>query len=655
MPFRLRPRRKRNLSPPPFAPETMNFQDALQLPASRRHAASVVAARQQRAAALPAVRDVTQVQRPPDLPDGDLPPPHRADKTIATPPDSAFASPSTSVPHSRSATAAYTVGSMPTQPHLHSQSSITSTAVTPTKHSPDTSVATAPTTQHSRDTTAATAATPNGVPDVVPAVAVQPPTPVPIASGAPSTVAPSVSEQHEGGVAHQVTETTSQHVHEFMEVVKHASAELATSMRQSIYTMAAARVDTLEDEQFEWSRMKQNLERVWVAAQPLPEFFLFLRGVFMWESPLKTAFFMAIYFSAAFLGIAMPTAFVVLVITFAFYGISHERALDAVGLRCLYVDAQAQPRFADASRAKHLQERYGKAQSPTPGATEAPATEAGATLPSQLNLPSTVRGLAAAAARPDDVWRQIKEEVLAYVQLELRDAADILEKLHNCVTWKRPWATLSLLVGVALSLSTVTYVLTPGTVMRIVATVIGLLLFVLLPLQMKFPRYRRMFSVTHLILWPFPTHAEWSIEQLARATKPIETCTDDVCLTTIDEVRNFSCMYRGTTGILRIDPSSPTIVFRATGTVFGRPGIDGVGPMGQDAAAGTLEIAHQDIVRMKKNTHRHHLFFKNHQIVLYLRDGGLAVFDHVNARDDAFSLLAAVSSDPKRKWRIPGI
>ncbi|KNE57195.1 hypothetical protein AMAG_02938 [Allomyces macrogynus ATCC 38327] len=419
--------------------------------------------------------------------------------------------------------------------------------------------------------------------------------------------------------------------------------------------MATARVDTLEDEQFQWSRMKQNLERVWVAAQPLPEFFLFLRGVFMWESPLKTAFFMAIYFSAIFLDLALPIAFVVLVITLAFHGISHERALDAVGLRCLYVDAQAQPRFADASRAKHLQERYGKTQSPTPGATAA-ATEAGATLPAQLNLPSTMRGLAAAAARPDDVWRQIKEEVLAYAQLQLRDAADILEKMHNCVTWKRPWATLGVLAQVALLLFMVNCVLAPATVIRIAATLIGIQLFVLLPLQMKFPRYRRMFSPTHIFLWPFPTHAEWSIEQLACATKPIETCTNGLCLTTIDEVRNFSCIYRGATGILRIDPSSPTIVFRATGTVFGRPWIDGAGEMGgQNAAAGMLEVAHQDIVRMKKNTHRHHLFFKNHQIVLHLRDGAQVVFEHVNMRDDAFSLLAAVSNDPKRKWRIPGI
>jgi len=44
---------------------------------------------------------------------------------------------------------------------------------------------------------------------------------------------------------------------------------------------------------------------------------------------------------------------------------------------------------------------------------------------------------------------------------------------------------------------------------------VGLQIFVLIPLQSHYPRYRRLFSVTEWLLWDVPTDAEFAIEQLA--------------------------------------------------------------------------------------------------------------------------------------------
>ncbi|KAI9183608.1 hypothetical protein H9P43_004526 [Blastocladiella emersonii ATCC 22665] len=448
---------------------------------------------------------------------------------------------------------------------------------------------------------------------------------------------------------------------------------LGGELQRHIYSFATSRVDTLEDEQFAWTELRANAERVFAALQPLPEFLGFVQGVVLWESPVKSAFFMALYFSLVLGEHATSLLASAFVLTLAYYGLSQERALAAMGLRCLYLDAQRQPAFADASRAKHVEDRKNPA-------TAAAVGGPGAALLAQLadpnasplygsNLASTVRsavhGAAAAGGASAGTGKRpdlgIKDTVLAAVQLQVHDLADILEKLHNMVTWKRPHATLFMLVQLA-GMATLVHVLSYNVLAKVLGVYVGVILFVLLPLQVKFPRYRRMFSLTQIVLWPFPTHAEWAIEELAAATRPVPVACAPVGPIAADSatpaaaaraaettaaqrirVDVFPCSWNGRSAVLRI---------RAGATHAEVVAAAGSGSAQNDVY---LRVALSDLVRIKKATPRSLWVFKNPQLVLHLRSGNaVVVLDHVRNRDTAFGLLAAASSDPGRRWRASG-
>ncbi|ORZ27551.1 hypothetical protein BCR44DRAFT_1206780 [Catenaria anguillulae PL171] len=443
--------------------------------------------------------------------------------------------------------------------------------------------------------------------------------------------------------------------------------------RQSIYEFALSRIDTLEDEQFSWPHLRQNLERLFGSIQPLPDFAFWVYDVLMWTQPLKTAFVLGVYLVALFTGQLMVTAGVVVAITLVFYGVTQERVLAGMGLRCLYIDAQRQPAFADKSRTQHIERRTNESSLATLANPDTSPLYA-SNLPAVVGEALTGDSGANKKKGATETWAEIKDKVLPVLQLQTRDTADLAEKCYNMITWKRPRATLMSIVQSGM-LVLVLHCVPSMVLHRMLGLLIALNIFVLVPLQLKFPRYRRMFSLNHVLMWPFPTHAEWAIEQLAKATQPqvtmVEYPTDPTDLSGLDPARTGSSSTSNqpetmagqptvtTTTAARVDHfpcthngQSGTLVIRSGG--HNLQFVSSTSSSASRAHRNVLSVPMADIVRIRKAMDRALWVINNYQLEVNLRSGQVLVFEHVQRRDEAFGLLAAASSDPRRLWRVPG-
>ncbi|ORZ34829.1 hypothetical protein BCR44DRAFT_101064, partial [Catenaria anguillulae PL171] len=417
---------------------------------------------------------------------------------------------------------------------------------------------------------------------------------------------------------------------------------------------ALSRIDTLEDEQFSWPHLRQNLERLFGSIQPLPDFAFWVYDVLMWTQPLKTAFVLGVYLVALFTGRLMVTAGVVVAITLVFYGVTQERVLARMGLRCLYIDAQRQPAFADKSRTQHIERRTNESSLATLANPDTSPLYA-SNLPSVVGRALTGEAGANKKKGATETWADIKDKVLPVLQLQTRDTADLAEKCYNMITWKRPRATLMAIVQSGM-LVLVLHCVPSMVLHRMLGLLIALNIFVLVPLQLKFPRYRRMFSLNHVLMWPFPTHAEWAIEQLAKATQPqvtmVEYPTDPADLSDPDPASTGSSSTSNQPGTMAGQPTSGTLVIRSGG--HNLQFVSSTSSSASRARGNVLSVPMADIVRIRKAMDRALWVIKNYQLEVNLRSGQVLVFEHVQRRDEAFGLLAAASSDPRRLWRVPG-
>ncbi|KAJ2395274.1 hypothetical protein GGI23_004370 [Coemansia sp. RSA 2559] len=140
---------------------------------------------------------------------------------------------------------------------------------------------------------------------------------------------------------------------------------------------------------------------------------------------------------------------------------------------------------------------------------------------------SSTIGKGLVANRLWEIWR---ETLGAQVHLILADVADWMERAKNCVAWKRPWASRSVIVVMS-CMGLFTYAVPAHVFQKLLGICVGVQFFFLAPLQLRHERYRRMLWVVDWILWHSPTDVELALDTLythshGEATRRCVVCAD---------------------------------------------------------------------------------------------------------------------------------
>ncbi|KAI9141313.1 hypothetical protein BKA69DRAFT_415202 [Paraphysoderma sedebokerense] len=244
----------------------------------------------------------------------------------------------------------------------------------------------------------------------------------------------------------------------------------------------------MEDEKFKLSKLRHNAERLAGDLDPLLDVVDAVREVIRWDKPIKTSVIATLYFYLLYANLLLSVSLLTMIFIISYYGVRRREAAHSLGLGCLVHDAAEEPRFSILTQRRIQEEKEAKT--------------------SKLSVRRFLPGA-------DDWWTEIQDHFLAFLQLQLRDTADLVEKLRNLVTWKNPRRTWEVVGLLAFGVVGISYV-PPGLVLKSIGFFIGVELFLLLPLQLHFPRYRRMFSLMHLLLWDIPTDEEYRIQEYTR-------------------------------------------------------------------------------------------------------------------------------------------
>jgi hypothetical protein len=152
----------------------------------------------------------------------------------------------------------------------------------------------------------------------------------------------------------------------------------------------------------------------------------------MWESPLKTTFFLVVCTGAILSEHILVLFYFMFFISLLFHGFCNENIHTNLGMSCFHRDAQIEPAFANSSRAEFLEQRKKKWSSPWSILVS---------MTGQNDSGHDFGNMLTMATHPDQFWHSLKDRALAQIQLQLRDGADIAEKLNSFILWRCPKAT----------------------------------------------------------------------------------------------------------------------------------------------------------------------------------------------------------------------
>ncbi|KAJ1734599.1 hypothetical protein LPJ61_000981 [Coemansia biformis] len=111
------------------------------------------------------------------------------------------------------------------------------------------------------------------------------------------------------------------------------------------------------------------------------------------------------------------------------------------------------------------------------------------------------------------MWGMWNDTLGSHAHFMLSDLADWMERMKNCATWKRPWASRVMVVVLA-CMGLASYLLPAAVFQKLLGAVAGVQFFFLTPLQLRHPRYRRMMWIIELLLWHCPSDVELAVEML---------------------------------------------------------------------------------------------------------------------------------------------
>ncbi|KAJ1926309.1 hypothetical protein IWQ60_003897 [Tieghemiomyces parasiticus] len=119
-----------------------------------------------------------------------------------------------------------------------------------------------------------------------------------------------------------------------------------------------------------------------------------------------------------------------------------------------------------------------------------------------------------------ELWGLWKTRMGYVVHREMKDRTEILEKVRNAVKWRQPRATLYVVSVMACYLVSLT-VLPLSFGLRYAGFCLGLEVFLLFNLRVRFPRYRRLFSILNWHVWPVPDDATYAMQVLRQSSVPL--------------------------------------------------------------------------------------------------------------------------------------
>ncbi|RUS16449.1 LOW QUALITY PROTEIN: hypothetical protein BC937DRAFT_91183 [Endogone sp. FLAS-F59071] len=250
-------------------------------------------------------------------------------------------------------------------------------------------------------------------------------------------------------------------------------------IRYFLNSAANDKIDAVETESFALFKLRSNAERLYTVTDPLKVVARRLRRIYRWENKLETGFYLLVYFIFWYSDLFIPVLLLGLISFIISCRIRPLETLDPPAQDALIFE----PPFATVDEKRKSRKRYPPPEERSKGVTE--------------------------------WWEDIRTTWGPFLQMELGDLADTLEKIKNLITWKRPHKTRIALFGLAFVLVAF-YSIPARLVIRAILFLLGVEFFVLLPVQSHFPRYRRLFSITEWLLWDVPTDAEWAIEVMRK-------------------------------------------------------------------------------------------------------------------------------------------
>ncbi|KAJ2780218.1 hypothetical protein H4R18_003570 [Coemansia javaensis] len=219
-------------------------------------------------------------------------------------------------------------------------------------------------------------------------------------------------------------------------------------------------------------RLLMTLQRLIEVSAPYQRFVVWLLRLARWDNPRLSLWWCAVYFFMLYHGMLGMFLFMMPAFVVAYHRLRPSHAYNWLGFE--------RPETSIIS-SKIIEEA------------------AGGTI---------AKGLV--ANRLWDLWR---ETLGAYVHVLLADLTDWMERAKNCATWKRPWAS-RMMVAVLLVVGAFCYLAPPGLLHRVFGGLAGIQFFVMMPLMLRHPRYRRMLWIVDLLLWHFPCDVELALDLL---------------------------------------------------------------------------------------------------------------------------------------------
>ncbi|RKP35041.1 hypothetical protein BJ085DRAFT_36057 [Dimargaris cristalligena] len=278
-------------------------------------------------------------------------------------------------------------------------------------------------------------------------------------------------------------------------------AFLAALFRQWSHFYAGDKIDLEEpSSEFHLSQFLTSVDRLSEVAEPYQRFGSWLFRIATWTYFYETAFYFVIYWFCLYYGLLLPVVMGFLL----FVMIRHrlDPNLDW-GFNSPMHDPIAEP--SPAPRWRGLPTR----------------TSSGIT----VNPKETTKDMGKASKRSrtkliSELWELWRTRMGYVVHREMKDRTEILEKVRNAVKWRDPRASL-FVVGVLIFYILASLCLSLQFLAKYAGFCVGLEFFLLFRLRVRYPRYRRLFSVLNWHVWPVPDDATLAMRQLRAAEIPV--------------------------------------------------------------------------------------------------------------------------------------
>lgn len=219
------------------------------------------------------------------------------------------------------------------------------------------------------------------------------------------------------------------------------------------------------------TRARSHVERLYIIAPFWEQLLTYLRRMYSWEDPTRTAAAAMIYFVLWYTDLLFTAFFLMLI-----YHVLQFRFLPPDES---YLHQRVQERMHRGMDANRLAERLKRS--------------------SRLDIL--------------DIYKRWQNTYGVASQVATGDVADFHEKIKNILLWRNPATSKRTVVLLSLSAAFVTFC-SAHTVVKTVLFAIGFSFFGLMPLQEHYPRYRRPLNPLWWLVLGSPTDAQYAVQLL---------------------------------------------------------------------------------------------------------------------------------------------